>query len=110
MMNTPPPATPFVGYASSLHALLQQALADAEDGLSPDLDLLQGAIVDLCARAGDLPADERPAAREATEKVLAALDTLTALLMQQRDALQQELGTVTSSKQAAKAYLKAKKD
>lgn len=101
---------PFSEQSAQVQALLQQALADAEDGLSPDLDVLQHSIVALCARAPDLPIDERVAARTATEAVLATLDRLTALLVSQRDALQQDLGAVTSSKAAAKAYLKAKKE
>ena len=108
MTNTVQP--PFSDHARHVQSLLQQALRDAEDGLSPDLETLQDGIVDLCARAPDLPPAEREAARAATETVLATLDALTALLVSQRDTLQQDLGTVTTSKAAAKAYLKAKKE
>ena len=100
MTNTPTPA--FSVQAEQVQALLQQALKAAEDGLSPELTLIQETLVTLCTRAEDLPAAARPEARTAIEGILITLDHLTALLISQRDALQQELGTVTTSKAAAR--------
>jgi hypothetical protein len=101
---------PFSEHARQLQALLAQAVLDADAGHPFDIVALQEGIGALCERAATVAPEEREAARHATEVVLEHLDILTALLVSQRDALQYDLGNVTTSKAAAKAYLKAKKE
>ena len=82
----------------------------AQNGATLDIPALERTIGTICFQSQACKGTERSQVRSAMQNLIAKLDILSGILQQQKDALATEVKSTTTGQQAAKAYLKAKKN
>lgn len=88
-------------------ASIDAALEAAEQGELRSVSDLQRHIEKLCDRLGNLPGPDQLAAKNRVVDLLVALDKLTGKLVEQKEALTQQMSSIMPSRKAASAYIKA---
>ncbi len=95
------------GDLSAAAASIDAAVEAAERGELRSVTDLQKHIEKLCDKLGNLPGADQVAAKNRVVDLLVALDKLTNKLVEQKEALTQQMSSITPSKHAASAYTKA---
>jgi hypothetical protein len=108
-MNTPANSNddPLLAEFEAAQTSIEQALFEADNGGLYSIHDVQLYIEKLCTRLAELPGAQQTDAKNRVVDLLVSLDKLTDKLVEQKEALGQQIAALPNSARAATAYVKA---